>query len=347
MKKIFILMLALFTLLVGCNSESSDKLQVAVSIVPQETFVKAVAGDLVDVVVLIPPGFSPANYQPTPKEMEDFNASKVYFHIDVPAEEHILESAPKDLKLVDLAVYVDAEYPARFFEDDHDADHEDDHDADHEDDHDADHEDDHDADHEDDHDADHEDDHDADHEDDHDADHDDHDEELSHDDHNHEGRDPHIWLSPKRSIVMVKVIRDELIALDPDNKPTYEANAQKYIEELEALDAELTDVFNHLENRAFIMYHPSLGYFADDYGLDMHAIEAEGKKATIKELEEVIELAKNENIKYVLYQEEFDSSQAEIVAKEIEGQTIKVAPLSGDYINNLRMIADEMKNILE
>jgi zinc transport system substrate-binding protein len=290
-------------LLVGCQNNSSDNLKVAVSIVPQETFVKAVAGDLVDVVVLIPPGNSPANYQPTPKEMEEFNASQVYFHIDVPAEEHILESVPSDIKLIDLAEYVDEMYPARYFEEEHEDEHEE---EEHE-----------------------EDNH----------------EEEGHD-HDHSGRDPHIWLSPKRVIKMVEVIRDELILLDPDNKEVYEKNAKSYIMELEGLDKELTEIFNGLDNKAFIMYHPSFGYFADDYGLEMHAIESEGKKATIQELEEVIHIATDENIKYVFYQEEFDSSQAEIVAKEIEGETIKVAPLSGDYINNLKSIAEKMNNIL-
>ena len=286
--------------LVGCTDNSTDQLTVAVSIVPQETFIKAVAGDLVDVVVLIPPGSSPANYQPSPQEMAKFNESKVYFHIDVAAESHILESVNGDVKLVDLAEIVDENYPARYFEESH----EDDHDADHDDDHYADH------------------------------------------DHDHSGRDPHIWLSPKRVQVMVEAIKDELSALDPDNKDVYAENAAAYIEELKILDEYLNKTFEGLDHE-FIMYHPSLGYFADDYGFEMHAIEAEGKQATARDLETVIELAKSEGIKYVFYQEEFDASQAEIVAKEIGGVTIKVAPLSGDYINNLKTIAEKMLESIE
>lgn len=320
MKKILIIVMVL--LLVGCQNNSSEDLKVAVSIVPQETFVKAVAGDLVDVVLLIPPGNSPANYQPSPKEMEEFNASQVYFHIDVPSEEHILESVPSNIKLVDLAEHVDMMYPARYFEEEEH--HEDEHDEDEHD----------------------EDEHDEDEHDEDEHDEDEHDEEGHEHDHDHSGRDPHIWLSPKRVIKMVEVIRDELILLDPDNKETYENNAKSYIMELEGLDKELTDIFNSLENKAFIMYHPAFGYFADDYGLEMHAIESKGKKATIQELEEVIDIANDENIKYVFYQEEFDSSQAEIVAKEIGGETIKVAPLASDYINNLKSIAEKMNSIL-
>ena len=288
MKKIILMLLLL--LLVGCQDKADATLTVAVSIVPQETFVNKVAGDLIDVVVMIPPGNSPANYQPTPQMMAQFNESDIYFHIDVSAEVPILASVGNDVRLVDLAEIVDDKYPARYFE----------------------------------------------------AYEEDHEEE-----HSHEGRDPHIWLSPKRSMVMVEVIRDELIALDPTHKETYESNAQSYLEELTVLDNELTLAFDQLESKAFIMYHPSFGYFAEDYNLDMYAIEVEGKDATIKELGHIIELAKEKNIKYVFYQEEFDSQQAEIVANEIGGETIKVAPLSGDYINNLRMILNKMQDILD
>lgn len=288
MKKIILMLLLL--LLVGCQDKTDDTLTVAVSIVPQETFVKKVAGDLIDVVVMIPPGNSPANYQPTPQMMARFNESDIYFHIDVSAEVPILASAGNDMRLVDLAEFVDDIFPARYFE----------------------------------------------------AQEEDYEEE-----HNHDGRDPHIWLSPKRSMVMIEVIRDELIAMDPIHKETYESNAQSYLEELTILDHDLTIAFNQLESKAFIMYHPSFGYFAEDYNLDMYAIEVEGKDATIKELGHIIELAKEKDIKYVFYQEEFDSQQAEIVANEIGGETIKVAPLSGDYINNLRMILNKMQDILD
>ncbi len=311
MKKILIVVSIALLVLVGCSNESADKLTVAVSIVPEETFVKAVAGDLVDIVVMIPPGSSPANYQPSPQEMAKFNESKVYFHIDVAAEKHILQSVNNDVKLIDLAERVDEIYPARYFEEhEEDLDH-DEHDED------------------------------LDHD-----EHDEHDEDLDHEGHNHIGRDPHIWLSPKRAMVMVEVIRDELSSIDPDNKGIYAENAKAYLLSLESLDEYLQSSFDD-GNSKFIMYHPSMGYFADDYDLDMYAIESEGKQATAKDLEDVIVLAKSENIKYVFYQEEFDASQAEIVAKEIGGETIKVAPLSGDYINNLKSIATKMLSTFE
>jgi zinc transport system substrate-binding protein len=57
----------------------------------------------------------------------------------------------------------------------------------------------------------------------------------------------------------------------------------------------------------------------------------------------VIDLAKSENIKYIFYQEEFDSSQAETVAEEIGGQVIKVSPLSKSYIESLKDVGEKFK----
>ena len=89
MKKILCLLIVVI-LFTGCGEkEIKDKdIKIAVSIVPQETFVKAVAGDLVSVTVLIPPGNSPANYQPSPKQMIDFNEADIYFSIGVPTLEN-------------------------------------------------------------------------------------------------------------------------------------------------------------------------------------------------------------------------------------------------------------------
>ena len=95
---LYIVMIMLTIAMVGCGSGDSDKdtakvndrldgedkekIKIAVSIVPQATFVKAVGGDWVDVVTMIPPGNSPSNYQPTPKEMTNLSEAEIYFAIE-------------------------------------------------------------------------------------------------------------------------------------------------------------------------------------------------------------------------------------------------------------------------
>jgi zinc transport system substrate-binding protein len=91
-----------------------------------------------------------------------------------------------------------------------------------------------------------------------------------------------------------------------------------------------------MDNKAFLIYHPAYTYFADDYGLDMIAIEMQGKKATAADLQAVIEKARENGIKTVFYQAEFDDNQAQTVAAEIGGTVAEAAPLSYEYLQSLR-----------
>jgi len=69
---------------VGCNPKSKKediKPIVTVSIVPQQFFVEQIAGDFLHVNVMVPPGGSPATYEPTPLQMKNLTQSKLYFRI--------------------------------------------------------------------------------------------------------------------------------------------------------------------------------------------------------------------------------------------------------------------------
>ncbi len=112
------IIIALGILLVsGCSSNEKatvEKPVIAVTIVPEKSFVEAVCGDLAEVVVMVPPGNSPENYEPTPKEMEQFSKAKLYFAVGVPTEAaNILPKAAeiKDMKIIKLQDEVAKTYP--------------------------------------------------------------------------------------------------------------------------------------------------------------------------------------------------------------------------------------------
>lgn len=306
----YIVVIIMLVSIIGCKAKESentgmntskDQITIAVSIVPQETFVKAVAGDLVDVVTMIPIGHSPANYQPTPKQMTKFSEAKVYFSIGVPTEKANILPRIDDfnnaIKVVPLADIVEKVYPNRYSEEAES--------------------------------------------------HEQHEDNEHEEKHHHSGRDPHIWLSPKRVKVMIDVIKNELVDIDPKNAAVYIKNAEDYLAKLDQADNEIKEILRALNGQSFIIYHPSFGYFADDYGLKMITIEEEGKEATTKKLQDVIDFAKKQKIKVVFYQEEFDSHQAETIAKEIGGVTVKVAPLAPNYIENLTYIVNKFKEVVK
>ncbi|MDD3199804.1 MAG: zinc ABC transporter substrate-binding protein [Eubacteriales bacterium] len=160
-------------------------------------------------------------------------------------------------------------------------------------------------------------------------------------------RDPHIWLSPKRVKVIIETIAQEMSALDPENKEIYQKNAAAYLKQLDELDQQIKRTLQGAESKKFMVYHPAFGYLADDYGLQMYALEEEGKEATIQHLQDMVDLAKAENIKVIFYQDEIDSSQSEAFAEEISGRTVQLAPLAADYIDNLKRMAQAMGETIQ
>lgn len=166
----------------------------------------------------------------------------------------------------------------------------------------------------------------------------------SDEEHEHGGRDPHIWMSPKRFIMMVEIIKDNLIELMPENKDMYIKNADNYINEIKEADNYVKNNLKNIENKSFIIYHPSLGYFADEYGLNMISIEENGKETTPKGLKKIIDFAKKNNIKVVFHQVEIDSNQAKLIATEINGKTLSINPLSENYVENLKELSNTFVN---
>ncbi len=97
---------------------------------------------------------------------------------------------------------------------------------------------------------------------------DDHDDEEGHD---HAEGDPHFWFDPTNVIVWAENIAEALGEADPGNHEVYEANADAYIAELEAIDREIRARVAEIprSRRKLVVDHAALGYFADEYGFEI------------------------------------------------------------------------------
>ena len=254
---------------------AQSKPVVVVSVAPQAAFVREVAGDLVNVVTMLPPGANHETYSPPPQDMEQLSQASLYLAIGLPSERTgIMPKAAelnRSLKIVDVQKEVSKQFAPRYFSAD--------------------------------------------------------------------DQDPHIWLSPKRAALMVRLTATELGLLDPANKSIYAANAEKFIAQIEAVDREAQAIFQGVQNRTFIVYHPAFGYFADDYSLTMVALEEEGKEADPRHMREIIDMAREKGIKVIFYQEDIDGRQSKTFAEELGGRAEKVSPMAADYVNNIRLMA--------
>lgn len=175
-------------------------------------------------------------------------------------------------------------------------------------------------------------------------DHDGHDTHAGEDDHE---QDPHVWTSPSLVRHMVGHIRDKLSELDPAHATEFASNHDAFVAELDALDAELHALLDPLPNRKFMVFHPAWGYFADSYGLTQVSIEREGKEPGARGLAALIDQAKQEKIKVVFVQPQFDKRQARQVAQAIGGVVVAVDPLAADYVDNLRRVGGQFAEVLK
>ncbi len=154
------------------------------------------------------------------------------------------------------------------------------------------------------------------------------------------GIDPHIWLSPRLVKQMAKKIYDELVLLKPEKTTEYKGNYLKFVKEIDELDIEISNKLRPYKGRKIIVFHPSLSYFARDYGLDQWALESGGKEPAPQHMAKVVDMAKAENIKVIYIQSEFDRENARVFAEETGGKVVQISPLNPDWANNLRNIAD-------
>ncbi len=95
---------------------------------------------------------------------------------------------------------------------------------------------------------------------------DDGDEPTDHD-HDHGEFDTHLWLDPHNAKTMTAEITTTLVAADPANALTYEANQKALDDRLDALDAEIASTLAPVKSKPFIVFHDAYQYFERRYGV--------------------------------------------------------------------------------
>jgi zinc transport system substrate-binding protein len=173
-----------------------------------------------------------------------------------------------------------------------------------------------------------------------------------HDDsgHNHHGneiKDPHIWLSLRLAKIQAETICDALAAEVPLQEPYFRKNLETFRHDLDSLDREINETLQAARIHKFMVYHPAWGYFARDYGLEQLPIEIEGKEPNAKDLARIIKEANEEGTKVLFVQKQFSRKSADAVAQAIGGTVIQIDGLPGDYLNDMRVIAETLKKALQ
>ena len=173
--------------------------------------------------------------------------------------------------------------------------------------------------------------------------HNEHKDEAKHD-HENEALDPHIWLDPILVKIQAKNIYDAIVKIDSQNSDFYKTNYEEFLKELDLINNELETILKPYENRAFMVFHPSWGYFAKRYNLEQISVEIEGKEPKPNELVELIKDAKIHDIKIVFVSPQFSQKTAKTISSSINAKVVSIDALDENWASSILSTAKEIAN---
>lgn len=327
--KLFIVCTLLLTVFISCkkdekvnNIEEVKKPKVYVTIYPLYDFTQKLAGDKIDLSLIIPNGQEPHDWEPSQNDIKNLENSDLFIYNGAELEswtEKVIDAldnknlavveASKGIKLLEI-------------EEDHDHDHDDEDKLKEE--------------------------------------HNDNDKHDEHEEgHHHHGVDPHVWLNPKNAIVQAENIERGLSKIDPNNQEFYKGNLEKLKKEFLDLDKLYRDELSVLSNKTIVVSHEAYGYLCAEYGLEQLGIEGvmAETEPDAKTIAEIIEIVKDKKITTIFTEELIEPKIAQTIAEETGAKTEYLNPLESlseeeikeklDYIavmkNNLKKLVEALK----
>ena len=152
--------------------------------------------------------------------------------------------------------------------------------------------------------------------------------------------DPHLWTSPDNMAVIARNVCEALCRMDSADAVGYKARLQDVERMIAVTDTAIRSKLDSLVCRSFLVFHPSLTYFASLYNLTQIPLEEHGKEPSAAHIKHVIDEARLGGVRTVLVQAEFDKNHATAIAREIGAEVRTINPLSYDWHSEMLHVAD-------
>lgn len=262
----------------GKDGLDPNKPTVTVTIEPFRYFVEQIAGNDVNVNVMVPAGSSPETYEPTPQQMVDLSQSVFYFKVGQIGFEKTwmkkLQQNAHDMKVIDTSAGI------RMLK-------------------------------------------------------------------TQSGNiDPHTWMSIKSADIITSNIAKALMDKYPEKAEEYKKRLRDFRKnKLDKLQNEIDKYLSTIKGeklKSFVIYHPTLTYFAKENGQKQYAIEEEGREPSITQLKELIQRAKSEDINIIFVQKEFSNRNIQVFIDATHSKAVEINPLSYDWEGQMLLITKEI-----
>ena len=142
--------------------------------------------------------------------------------------------------------------------------------------------------------------------------------------------DPHVWLDPVYSQDIAQTIKNSLVEQMPEQKDTFEKNYLELKKELQELHQSFENTVQSANHKEIIVAHAAYGYWEQRYGIEQISISglSTTNEPSQKKLEDIIKLAEQKNIHYIIFEQNVSSKLTEIVRQEIGAEPLTLHNLS-------------------
>lgn len=155
---------------------------------------------------------------------------------------------------------------------------------------------------------------------------------------------PHFWLDPTNAIHYVQRIEQGLSERDPEHAADYQANAARYIGQIQDFDtwAKVQIEKIPVDQRKIVTFHDAFPYFGQHFGLSVIGVieKSPGRDPSAKELADLVDQIKSEDVKAIFNEPQFNPKLADSLARDAGIKTLTLysaSPPKGDgYIEMMR-----------
>lgn len=158
--------------------------------------------------------------------------------------------------------------------------------------------------------------------------------------------DPHTWMSIKSADIITSNIVKALMDKYPEKVEGFQKRLRDFRKnKLDKLQNEIDKYLSTIKGekqKSFVIYHPTLTYFAKENGLKQYAIEEEGREPSITQLKELIQRAKSEDINLIFVQKEFSNRNIQVFIDATHSKAVEINPLSYDWEGQMLLITKEI-----
>jgi zinc transport system substrate-binding protein len=154
--------------------------------------------------------------------------------------------------------------------------------------------------------------------------------------------DHHTWLGKEPAKILARHVCETLKIINPASADLYQNNYEALISDIDEEFDRLTIALAPLKGSSVFVYHPSFGYFFDEFGIVQEAVESGGKEPSPRQITELMAKAQAEGVSVIFVQAEFPADTAKTIAASLGVEVFPLDALAEDWLANIRFMGDSL-----